>query len=143
MSRTYSDKFILHLRQSDPDNPGIAMGLACVNANLPAKYVADALGVTRMTVFAWFRGNRMRFNMLKKVETFTDLVESDTAKGILPARTRIEALNYLRSMVEANAPADTPVDAPKVDVEIAADPVAPSATATVTEETPTVATVSQ
>lgn len=99
MSRSYSDKFILSLKASDPDNPGIALGLACVNANLPAKYVADALGVTRMTVFSWFRGSPIRFKTLQRVEVFTDLVESDTAKGRLPARTKAEAQAYLEEMI--------------------------------------------
>jgi hypothetical protein len=99
MSRSYSDKLIISLKQSDPDNPGIALGLACVNANLPAKYVADALGVTRMTVFSWFRGGPIRFKTLQRVEVFTDLVESDTAKGRLPAKTKAEARAYLEEMI--------------------------------------------
>jgi hypothetical protein len=99
MSRSYSDKFVIELRKADPDNPGIALGLACVNANLPAKYVADALGVTRMTVFSWFRGTRIRIKTLQRVEVFTDLVESDTAKGRLPARTKAEARAYLEEMI--------------------------------------------
>jgi hypothetical protein len=99
MSRSYSDKFVIELKRADPDNPGIALGLACVNANLPAKYVADALGVTRMTVFSWFRGTRIRIKTLQRVEVFTDLVESDTAKGRLPARTKAEAREYLEEMI--------------------------------------------
>lgn len=99
MSRSYSDKFIIELKRADPDNPGIALGLACVNANLPAKYVADALGVTRMTVFSWFRGTRIRIKTLQRVEVFTDLVESDTAKGRLPARTKADARAYLEEMI--------------------------------------------
>lgn len=99
MSRPYSSTFISELKQSDPDIPGIALGLACVNANLPAKYVAIALGVSRMTVFSWFRGKPIRIKNLHKVEVFTDLVESDTAKGILPAKTKAEAKAYLEDMV--------------------------------------------
>jgi hypothetical protein len=33
------------------------------------------------------------------VETLTDLIESDTAKGILPARRVSEAKTYLEDMV--------------------------------------------
>jgi hypothetical protein len=36
---------------------------------------------------------------LLKVETFTDLVESDTAKGLLPAKSNKAALEYLEAMV--------------------------------------------
>jgi len=99
VSRPYSVQFISELKKCDPDIPGIALGMACVNANLPAKYVALALGVSRMTVFSWFRGKPIRIKNLHKVEVFTDLVESDTAKGILPAKTKAAAKAYLEEMV--------------------------------------------
>jgi hypothetical protein len=34
-----------------------------------------------------------------KVETLTDLIESDTAKGILPAKNVAAAIKYLEAMV--------------------------------------------
>jgi hypothetical protein len=52
-----------------------------------------------MTAFSWFRGKPIRHRNLLKVETFTDLVESDTAKGLLPAKSNKVALEYLESMV--------------------------------------------
>jgi hypothetical protein len=70
-----------------------------VKANLPAKYVAVALDVTRMTVFSWFRGKPIRHKNLLRVETFTDLVESDTAKGLLPAKTTAAAKAYIEEMI--------------------------------------------
>jgi len=82
MSRTYSEAFLIELHKANPNRAGIALALACVKANLPAKYVANALEVTRMTVFSWFRGKPLRHNNLIKVETLTDLIESDTAKGL-------------------------------------------------------------
>jgi hypothetical protein len=35
---------------------------------------------------------------------FTDLVESDTAKGILPAKTKAEAKKYLEEMTGRKIP---------------------------------------
>jgi hypothetical protein len=52
-----------------------------------------------MTVFSWFRGKPLRHNNLVKVETLTDLIESDTAKGLLPAKNTAAAKNYLEDMV--------------------------------------------
>jgi hypothetical protein len=52
-----------------------------------------------MTVFSWFRGKPLRHNNLIKVETLTDLIESDTAKGILPAKGNAAAKAYLEEMV--------------------------------------------
>jgi hypothetical protein len=34
-----------------------------------------------------------------KIETFTDLVESDTAKGILPAKNTAAARAYIEEMI--------------------------------------------
>ena len=68
-------------------------------ANLPAKYVAVALGVSRMTVHSWFRGAPLREKNRRLVEVFTDLVESDTAKSLLPAKNMMEAKAYIEEMI--------------------------------------------
>jgi len=99
MPRTYSEAFLIELHKANPHKAGTALALACVNANLPAKYVASALDVTRMTVLSWFRGKPIRHKNLLKVETLTDLIESDTAKGILPAKNTAAAKAYLEDMV--------------------------------------------
>tara|TARA_R110000868_G_scaffold319084_1_gene579846 strand:- start:284 stop:595 length:312 start_codon:yes stop_codon:yes gene_type:complete len=99
MPRTYSQEFINQVKQQDPNKSGIALAQACVGANLPAKYVAVALKVTRMTVYSWFRGKPIRDKNRKLVEVFTDLVESDTAKGMLPARNTLEAKAYIEEMI--------------------------------------------
>jgi hypothetical protein len=41
----------------------------------------------------------LRHSNLIKVETLTDLIESDTAKGLLPARNTAAAKAYLEEMV--------------------------------------------
>lgn len=99
MSRTYSEAFLIELHKANPHRAGTALALACVKANIPAKYVAEALEVTRMTVFSWFRGKPIRHKNLLKVETFTDLVESDTAKGLLPAKNTAAAKKYIEEMI--------------------------------------------
>ena len=99
MPRPYSQQFIEGLENANPQRAGIALAQACVKGNLPAKYVAYALEVTRMTVFSWFRGAHVRHKNLMKIEAITDLIESDTAKGILPAKNTAEAKAYLEDMV--------------------------------------------
>ncbi len=99
MPRTYSQQFIEGLENANPQRAGIALAQACVKGNLPAKYVAYALEVTRMTVYSWFRGGHIRHKNLLKIEAITDLIESDTAKGILPAKNTAAAKAYLEDMV--------------------------------------------
>jgi hypothetical protein len=99
MPRTYSKEFIAELEKANPNRIGIALANACVKGNLPAKYVAYALEVTRMTVYSWFRGGHIRYKNLLKLEAITNLIESDIAKGILPAKNNAQAKAYLEDMV--------------------------------------------
>jgi hypothetical protein len=99
MPRSYSEPFLIELYKANPNRAGVALALACVKANLPAKFIADVLDVTRMTVFSWFRGKPIREKNLLKVEVLTDLIESDTAKGVLPVRSIKGAKAYLEDMV--------------------------------------------
>ena len=99
MSRCYSDDLIKEVNKSDPNKAGTALALACINGNLPAIYVSVALRVTRMSIHSWFRGKPIRDKNRKLVEVFTDLVESDTAKGMLPAKNTQEAKTYIEEMI--------------------------------------------
>ena len=99
MSRTYSQELVEAVSKLIPNYPGVALAKACINANLPSKYVAVALKVTRMTLHSWFRGKPIRYKNQQLVEVFTDLVESDTAKGLLPAKNTAHAKAYLEDMI--------------------------------------------
>jgi predicted transcriptional regulator len=99
MPRTYSDKFLIAMNQADPYRAGVALAKACVKANLPAKYVASALGVTRMTIYSWFRGKPIRDKNQRVVEVFTEIVEGDIDKGVLPAKSILEAKEYIETIL--------------------------------------------
>jgi hypothetical protein len=70
----------------------------CVEANLPAAYVAKVLETSRTTVYSWFRGQGIREERRARVETFIDLVEKDMEGGVLPAQTILDAKHYLREL---------------------------------------------
>lgn len=99
MSRNYSEAFLIEMYKGDPNDTGNALARACVNANLPAKYVAKVLGVTRMTVYGWFRGKPLRDKNRKMVEAFMRLVEEDTRQGRLPAKSVADSIAYLGEMI--------------------------------------------
>jgi predicted transcriptional regulator len=99
MPRTYSEKFLLEMHQADPYRAGVQLAKACVKANLPAKYVAEALGVTRMTIYSWFRGKPIRDKNQQVVEVFTEIVEGDMVRGILPANNLQQAKKYIEDMI--------------------------------------------
>jgi len=101
MPRLYSNELIKSVEKRYHSHPLLltaCFARACIKANLPAMYVAAALRVTRMTVHNWFRGSPLRDKNNKLVEVFTDLVESDLAKSILPAKSYSEARAYLEDM---------------------------------------------
>lgn len=98
MPRSYDYKFLLQLQKSDPTRLGVKLGRVCVEANLPAAYVARVLETSRTTVYSWFRGQGIREERRARVETFIDLVEKDMKGGVLPAHTILDAKLYLREL---------------------------------------------
>ncbi len=99
MPRTYSEKFLIAMHQGNPRRIGVSLAKSCVKANLPAKYVAVALNVSRMTIYSWFRGQQIREKNERVVEVFIDLVEKDIERGILPAKNIVAARQYIEDMV--------------------------------------------
>lgn len=78
---------------------GVQLGRLCVEANLPAAYVAKALETSRISVYNWFRGRGIREGKRKTIEVFMDLVRQDMKSGYLPAQTVIDAKAYIESMI--------------------------------------------
>jgi transcriptional regulator with XRE-family HTH domain len=99
MPRPYSDKFLLELREADPTTVGVRLARLCVEANLPAAYVAKALEISCTTIHKWFRGQIMKEPNIKKVEAFMSLVEQDMAARVLPAKDTADAKHYLSLMI--------------------------------------------
>lgn len=97
--RSYGEKFLLELRDADPTRLGVQLGRTCVDADLPALYVAKVLGVSKTTIYAWFRGQYIREQKRKAVEVFIDLVRKDMESGTLPAKNTLDAKVYLSKMV--------------------------------------------
>jgi hypothetical protein len=99
MPRSYSDKFLRELEQHDGNSLGVTLARRCVEANLPATYVAIALGTTPTTVFSWFRGQGIREKTRRTVEVFIELLDADTKNGRLPARNMADAKAYIEEMI--------------------------------------------
>lgn len=99
MPRPYSAEFIVELNKADPNRLGVKLGKLCVEANLPASYVAVALETSRMTVHSWFRGKDIRKAKHKLIEVFMDLVRQDMKQGRLPAKNLLDAKGYIEDML--------------------------------------------
>jgi len=99
MTRPYSDKFLIGLQSADEDRIGIQLAKVCVDASLPLLYVANYLGVTRMAVHGWFRGNYIKEKNCIKIQKFIKIVKGDLEKGLLPATSMKTAKIYLSKEV--------------------------------------------
>jgi hypothetical protein len=99
VARSYGQKFLLELTQNDDSLLGVQLARLCVDANLPAAYVARALEVSSMTVYKWFRGMGVRENKRRAIEVFMYLVRQDMEAGLLPATNTASAKEYIRNMI--------------------------------------------
>ena len=62
MAKGYTTKFIKAVDDADQTKPGVVLGKLCIKNDIPVSDVAEFLGVTRMTVYHWFKGTT---NVLK------------------------------------------------------------------------------
>lgn len=101
MPTKYSDDLLRAVLGATSTSPlGMRLGKACAEANLPAVYVAQVLGVTRMTIHNWFRGGEIRKSRTDKVIVLTKLIQEDMAKRVLPAKSVADARDYLQEMCD-------------------------------------------
>ena len=98
MVAKYSAKLIEAVRGNTEYKLGVELANICIAANLPATYVAQVLGVSRMALHTWFRGGAIRPSKRERVNVFIDIVQDDLNKGVLPVRTLAEAREYLGEM---------------------------------------------
>ena len=100
MPSPYSSALADSVRAAPVRSLGQELAALCIDGNLPAVYVAQVLGVTRMTLHTWFRGGVIRERKHPKIVAFMRLVREDILNGVLPAKTFSEARSYLQGMSE-------------------------------------------
>ncbi|MAN64648.1 MAG: hypothetical protein CMI60_22175 [Parvibaculum sp.] len=99
MPRPYSDKFLIGLQSADDERVGIQLAKVCVEAKLPALYIADYFSVTRMTVHCWFRGHYISEKNCIRIQRFIKEIKKDIEKGLLPVASAKKAKAYLSKEV--------------------------------------------
>ena len=56
MAKGYSSLTIQEIQQANPTLIGVKLAKICVDRNIPVSDVAEFFGVSRVTVYSWFRG---------------------------------------------------------------------------------------
>lgn len=71
MSQGYSLK-LRDLNRRAPSNMlGVRLGRVCIKHDIPASRVADEMGVSRQTVYNWFRGtSQPNGSLIVRIERF-------------------------------------------------------------------------
>ncbi len=96
MTRPYSDKFIELINNPlTEQSMGIEFAKLCVEANIPALYVAHAVEASRLSVHKWFRGQDIRKKNRRIIQVFMEHLRADLGRKILPAMNRREAKQYI------------------------------------------------
>jgi len=57
MSHGYSQSLVQANRKASARSLGVALGRECIRANVSVDRVASAFGVSRMTIYNWFKGD--------------------------------------------------------------------------------------
>ena len=99
MAKSYSDKYLISLNNLNEKRIGVQFGKLCVKANLPPSMIADAMAVSRMSVYNWFRGKVVNQKNVEKVELFMDIIEDNLSKGTLPVLTTMQARAFITEKI--------------------------------------------
>lgn len=75
----YTAKSIEIIFAAPNKSPGVELGRMCVELDYSVTEVAAYLGVTRMTVYSWFYGQRVPKD--KNLAKVTDLIEKLTPRA--------------------------------------------------------------
>jgi plasmid maintenance system antidote protein VapI len=71
----YSQR-IIDLVMSSPKTPGNQLGRWAIHLNFPVTKIAEALGVTRQTVYNWFEGKDVFVAYQNRVELLLKIMQS-------------------------------------------------------------------
>ena len=89
----YSPQIYAAVAKGDQTRPGVKLGAACIDAQIPVQVVARWLGLTRQGVYYWFTGvTEVAERNREKVEKITNTLLRALDAGALPAENLEAAL---------------------------------------------------
>jgi predicted transcriptional regulator len=71
--RSYTIELKRNIDEADGSLLGVQLGKLCLENNIPVSKIASAFGVSRMTVYTWFKGEvKPRASKAAKIQEFID-----------------------------------------------------------------------
>lgn len=55
-ARGYSSRIVEKNKHASTSSPGVMLGRICIAQEIPVSEVAEFFGVSRMTIYKWFKG---------------------------------------------------------------------------------------
>ena len=93
----YSQQMHDAVAAGDLQRPGVKLGAACIDAQIPVQVVAKWLGLSRQGVYCWFTGKtEVAKRHLDKVERITSVLLAAVDSGDLPAESLSVALDIVK-----------------------------------------------
>jgi transcriptional regulator with XRE-family HTH domain len=66
MSYGYNQSLVHANKKASIKSLGVALGRVCIRANISVSKIADDFGVTRMTIYNWFKGDSVPYSSYDK-----------------------------------------------------------------------------
>jgi len=66
MTYGYSQSLVHANKKASVKSLGVALGRVCIRENISVSKIADDFGVTRMTIYNWFKGDSVPFHSYDK-----------------------------------------------------------------------------
>jgi hypothetical protein len=77
-SRGYSYSLVKEVQAADPSSIGVRLGLYCIDNNISVEEISKRLGVSRHSIYSWFRGKfRPSPSHIANIETFMGVSQTD------------------------------------------------------------------
>lgn len=54
----YTQLVVRRNEDADPSKAGVRLGRLCISKNVPVQTVANYFGVSKVTIYAWFSGDK-------------------------------------------------------------------------------------
>jgi len=58
----YSQNLVFANKKANIESLGVALGRVCIRADISVSEVAEAFGVSRMTIYNWFKGDSVPYH---------------------------------------------------------------------------------
>ena len=62
MTYGYSQSLVYANKKASIKSLGVALGRVCIRENISVSKIADDFGVTRMTIYNWFKGDSVPYH---------------------------------------------------------------------------------